>query len=439
MTFELNPGQQHARDKVIKSPARYGLIYGGTRSGKTFLFTRTILERAMYAPGSRHLITRQEGIVARTAIVKDTWPKLVETCFPGLKCDWKDELGYYQLSNGSEIWVSGLNDDKALEKALGKEYATIFMNEASENKYAAFTILRTRLAQQVQTMDGTTMRQRFFVDLNPTNRMHWTYRLWRDGTDPEDQTPVDLSQYAWDQINPADNAANLSADFMADLQNLGSRAKKRFWEGEYSTDEASALWRREWFKRVTRDKDGRLPVDLTKVVIAIDPATTATAMSDETGIIAAGLGKDGNAYVLEDGSGRYRPEEWARAAQSLYRIHGADLVIGEVNQGGDMVEHVLRSVNSALPYRAVHASRGKVTRAEPVAALYERGKVFHVGAFPDLEDQCCAITTAHDAKATGWSPDRVDALVWAMTELMPGLAIDTSREIKWVPPRFSYA
>ena len=158
------------------------------------------------------------------------------------------------------------------------------------------------------------------------------------------------------------------------------------------------------------------PPDLARVVVAIDPAVSTGPRSAETGIVVAGLGADGLAYVLADRSGCFRPEEWASRAIAAFRSHRADRIVGEVNNGGDLVEATLRAVDASLPFRAVSASRGKRIRAEPVAALYEQNRVRHVGSLPRLEDQMVGWQPGED----GTSPDRVDALVWALTELMLG-------------------
>ena len=135
----------------------------------------------------------------------------------------------------------------------------------------------------------------------------------------------------------------------------------------------------------------------------------------------------GHGYVLADASGHYPPAEWAKAAVIAYRTHHADRIVAEVNNGGDMVEAMLRMTDPNVPFAAVHASHGKVARAEPVAALYEQGRVHHLGAFAPLEDQMCAFSSDFDRDTAGYSPDRVDALVWALTELFiepkPGAAI----------------
>lgn len=416
MTYTRNPGQERARKNLLTAGKRFCLIYGGSRSGKTFELVGTVIERALFAPGSRHLIVRQEGTSAKRAIVKGTWPDVITMRFPGVPFEWKEQYGYFALGNRSEVWVGGLNDDKALEKILGNEYATIYMNEASECKYQAFTLLRSRLAQSVKTIKDQSLSQRFYVDLNPTTRQHWTYRLWIDGVEPESQQPVDSDIYGHVVVNPMDNAANLSQEYLNDLRRLPPRARKRFMEGTYVEDVEDALWRRSVIRRVQN-----VP-PLRRIVVAIDPAVTSDAGSDETGIIAAGVDANGNGYVLEDASGKYRPEDWARQALAIMDSLRADRIVAEVNQGGDMVEGTIRAIRPNVPYRGVRATRSKLIRAEPVAALYERGKIFHVGEFPQLEDQMCSVTTGFDRRAAGYSPDRVDALVWAFTDLFPDLA-----------------
>lgn len=418
MTFKFNPGQQRAWDNLYTSDKRFCLLYGGSRSGKTFLAVYTILVRALKAPKSKHLIVRQEASSARASILRGnmaTLPQVMNTCFPGLTYEPNEQYGYITLPNGSEIWVGGLNDDKAMERILGNEYVTIYMNEASECRYTAFTLLRSRLAQVVQDVEGDDVRQRFLVDLNPTTRNHWTYRVWIDGIEPESETPLNMDQYGHEVINPFDNMENLSGDYLADLEALPERARRRFLEGKYVEDVETALWQRRMFRRVEQ-----VP-DLQRIVVAVDPAISSESGSDETGIVCVGIDRAGIGYVLADDSGKYRPEEWARRAIAVFDEYGADRIVGEVNQGGDMVESVIRAQRSNVPYTAVRATRGKAVRAEPVAALYERGKVFHVGRFDKLEDQMCSVTTDFDAKAQGWSPDRVDALVWGFTDLFPSM------------------
>ena len=152
---------------------------------------------------------------------------------------------------------------------------------------------------------------------------------------------------------------------------------------------------------------------MRRIVVAIDPAVSVSENADETGIIVAGLGVDEKGYVLEDSSGKYSPIEWARRAVALYHKWNADRVVAEANQGGAMVETTIRTVDTNISFKAVHASRGKITRAEPIAALFEQFRIHLVGVFPELEDQLCTF----EAGLPG-SPDRLDAMVWAFTELM---------------------
>ena len=180
-------------------------------------------------------------------------------------------------------------------------------------------------------------------------------------------------------------------------------------DGEVIADDPDALFRRDWIEasRV------RTAPDLRRIVVAVDPPA-GQGRASRCGIIAAGLGRDGRCYVLEDKSvARRSPAQWAARVAALYRRREACRVVAEVNQGGAMVEAVLREVDPGIAFRAVHASRGKAARAEPVAALYEQGRVAHVGAFPELEDELCGWTGSADQ-----SPDRLDALVWAVSELM---------------------
>ena len=166
---------------------------------------------------------------------------------------------------------------------------------------------------------------------------------------------------------------------------------------------------------------------LQRIVIAIDPSGSGDEDADEVGIVACGLDENGLGFVLVDASGRYPPTEWAKWAVELYHHLHADRIVAEINYGGAMVESVIRAVDRNVSYRSVTASRGKVARAEPIAALYERKRVFHLGSFPELEDQMTSFTSNFDRAHAGYSPGRVDALVWSLTELMalpmPGYGI----------------
>jgi phage terminase large subunit-like protein len=212
-----------------------------------------------------------------------------------------------------------------------------------------------------------------------------------------------------------ENRANLAPGFFDTIikKYEGTRLGRQELLAEVLMDTPGALWSLETIDKARRD---RAP-DLVRVVVAIDPAVSSHEGSDETGIIVAGRDERGHAYVIEDLSGRYQPHDWARIAVDAFNRHSADRIVAEVNQGGAMVESTLRTIDANVPYSAVHASRGKYVMAEPIAALYEQGKVHHVGTFARLEDQQTAFVPDIDRPRMG-SPDRVDALVWALTELV---------------------
>jgi predicted phage terminase large subunit-like protein len=181
-------------------------------------------------------------------------------------------------------------------------------------------------------------------------------------------------------------------------------------DGELLEDVEGALWTRALVDAARVDA---APQDLQRIVVAIDPAVTSGEDSDETGIIIAAKGEDGEGYILADRTCRVSPGEWAKRAVEAYDEFSADRIVAETNNGGDLVETVIRTVRLGIPYTKLTASRGKRTRAEPIAALYEQGRVHHVGSLPDLEDQMCGyVPDSYEG-----SPDRVDALVWALTEL----------------------
>ena len=209
-----------------------------------------------------------------------------------------------------------------------------------------------------------------------------------------------------------DNLPNLAPQFAEQIlkRYKGTRLGRQELSGELLEDVEGALWTRAIIDGA-RVEDAP---DLSRIVVGVDPAVTSGEDSCETGIVVAGqCGED--FYVLADWSGRMTPEQWARRAVNAYHEFSADRVIGEVNNGGDLVESVIRNSDRNVAYSAVHASRGKAKRAEPIEALYEQGRVHHVGQFATLEDQMCSFVP-QDADASN-SPDRMDALVWALTDL----------------------
>lgn len=240
-----------------------------------------------------------------------------------------------------------------------------------------------------------------------------------------------------------DNASNLAAQFIKRIEDryAGTRLGRQELEAEILDDSPHSLWRRSKIDEHRVRLGQNLP-DMRRIVVAIDPASEAGGAGEdgggaETGIIVAGLGVDGRAYVLEDATCALDPNGWAKRAVQAYEYHDADVIVAEKNQGGAMVEAVIRSVAPKIKVLPVHASRGKVTRAEPISALYEQGKVSHCGAFPELEDQMVVFTSfGIEGGTTG---DRVDALVWALSQLFPNIVFakketnkgETKRPDRW--------
>ena len=415
------------------------MLFGGSRSGKTFLHVRNIVMRALKAPGSRHAILRFRYNHVKASIVLDTFPKVMELCFPGIKATMHSQDGYAELPNDSQMWFAGLDDKERTEKILGQEYATLYFNECSQIPYGSVGLAVTRLAQKVyQVIDGKQgelLRPRAFYDCNPPSKAHWTYNQFVLKRDPETKLPlVKPDDYGYFQINPQDNAENLSDGYLGTLQGLSARLRKRFLDGEFADATPNALFSDEVIEK-WRSIGGTLP-EFVRVVVAVDPSGSGdadNADNDAIGIVVCGLGIDGNAYVLEDCTVKAGPATWGNVATSAYDRHSADVVVGEINYGGAMVEHVIQSARRRTPYKQVTATRGKAVRAEPISALYEQGKVRHVGNFRELEDELVAFSTS--GYTGGGSPNRADALVWALTELFPGIVAGKREAVPYTMPQ----
>lgn len=219
-----------------------------------------------------------------------------------------------------------------------------------------------------------------------------------------------------------DNRANLAEPFIKYITEkyAGTRLGRQELSAEILDDVPDALW-----TRMALDRDRRKPDQvpaLKRVVVAIDPAAKKNDMPEDgaaTGIVVAGIGEDNRGYVLDDATCRESPNGWARMAVACFDRHQGDCIVGEINNGGEMVQATVRAVRSTVPFKEVHASKGKWTRAEPIAALYEQGRISHVGTFASLEDEM--VNFGPNGMSGDASPDRVDALVWALTELFPAM------------------
>lgn len=420
-SFKLNPKQSQAL-QVIGSLATYIMLFGGSRSGKTFIAVRAIVIRALASNGSRHAILRFRFNHVKASVVNDTFPKVMSLCFPEVKYHVNRTDWYAQFPNGSQIWFGGLDDKERTEKILGQEYVTIYLNETSQIPYSSYLIAITRLAQKcVYEKEGVekSLRLKMLFDCNPPSQAHWTYKIFIKKLDPLTKKSLpNASNYAHIQMNPEDNKNNLPESYLETLKNLPSRMRQRFWEGKFADITENALFTVEMIDKWRQDE---LP-DLQRIVVAVDPSgadDVDNQDNDAIGILVVGLGVDGNAYVLEDATIKAGPKVWGRMVASAWERHLADLVVGEVNYGGEMVKFVVQAANPKIPFKKITSSRGKVLRAEPISSLVEQGKVRFAGTFNELEDELCAFTTAGYIGED--SPNRADAFVFAVTELFPGV------------------
>jgi len=428
---KLNP-KQEAAQHVLAGDATHIMLFGGSRSGKTFLLVRNVIMRALKAPASRHLIVRFRFNHVKNSIVLDTFPKVMRLAFPGVKYTLSKTDWYAEFENGAQVWFGGLDDKERTEKILGQEYVTIYLNECSQIPFGSVGIAITRLAQKVeQVIKGGVsglMKPRMYYDCNPPSKAHWAYQIFVQKRDPETRQPLPNGEdYAYFQINPQDNAENLSEGYLDTLKSLSARLQKRFLKGEFADATPNQLFADETIDK-WRHMDGALP-DMVRVVVGVDPSGSGdadNADNDAIGICVGGIGTDGNAYLLEDCTVKAGPATWGKVATDAYDRHSADVVVGEINYGGAMVQHVIQTARPRTHYKQVTATRGKAVRAEPFSALYEQGKVRHVGEFRALEDELTAFSTV--GYMGEHSPNRADAWIWVLTELFPGLVRAPKKE-----------
>lgn len=435
MSFKFTTKQSEAQ-QVLSGAATHLMLFGGSRSGKTFIHVRNVIMRALKAPKSRHLIARFRFNHVKSSIILDTFPKVMALCFPGVKYDISKSDWFAALPNGSEIWFCGLDDKERTEKVLGLEFVTIFLNECSQISWTAREMIMTRLAQLVvQVINGvqtTPLKLRAYYDCNPPSKAHWTFRLFKQKVNPETKEAIrDPDNYQSMQMNPKDNVQNLSPEYLTTLAGLSARMRRRFMDGEFADATPNALFDEAIIDRWRVDPS-QVP-QLIRVIVGVDPSGSGdedNADNDEIGEIVGGLGVDGVAYLFEDISLKAGPATWGRVAVQAYDRHKADAIVAEANFGGDMVRATVQTAASAeqirVNFKKVVASRGKIARAEPFSALYEQGKVRHVGTLNKLEDELCAMST------TGYtgqgSPNRADAAIWVLAELFPAMVKQPKKE-----------
>lgn len=339
------------------------------------------------------------------AVVAPTHGDLRRVCFGGesgllsvipKECFLKsnDQKGYsssvseIRLWNGSKITGYAAQEP---ERLRGPQFHRAWCDEVGAWRYGqdAFDQLMfgLRLGDNPQCVITTTPKpSKFIKDLISRNDCHVTTGSTFENKDNLAESALKMLKERYEGTNLG--RQELYAEIIEDFE--------------------GALWKSDMIDK-TRINEDR---DLSQIIIAIDPAVTANANSDETGIVVVGKDYNNHYYVLEDLSGRHPPEKWGRIAVNAFYEWEADRIVAEVNNGGDLVERLIRNIDSNISYRSVRATRGKILRAEPISALYEQERVHHVGAFSELESQMCSYTGD-----TNSSPDRLDALVWGLTEL----------------------
>lgn len=375
------------------------VINAGRGFGKTKAGSEWVRHRVKMGNGIVHCVAPTKGDVRRVMVEGDSG--LLNVCWKGDKTYRGAPMGYpvWSPTNNTLTWENGAKavffSAEDPERLRGPQCHAAWCDELAAWSRAQDTWdmmqFGLRLGQHPQVLVTTTPK--------PT-------KLIRNIL-ADDKTIISRG-------STYDNAANLADTFLEAVrkQYEGTRLGRQELYAEILDEASGALWSRSLLASCEVDRD-QVP-DLRRIVVSLDPAITSNAESDLTGIVVAGVDINGTAYVLEDATGRYTPQQWASKAVELYNKYEADRVVAEKNQGGDMVKHTLLTECPTLPIRLVHASRGKMARAEPVSALYEQGKVKHVKGLNELEDQ---MVTWEPLGSLG-SPDRLDSLVWSITDLL---------------------
>lgn len=385
------------------APDRW-LVIGGRGSGKTRLGAEWVRSLVLGLPP----FTQEGQRYGRIALVAETLGDAREVMVEGhsgiLATARHGERPRFEASrrrvlfdNGATAQIFSSEDPDALR---GRQFDAAWCDELAKwnNAEEVWDMLQfgLRLGDRLRQLVTTTPRPAPLIK-----------RLVADG------------RYTVTKMSTAENAENLAPGFLDAVIDRygGTRLGRQELDGELIEDRSDALWSRAQLENLVRPGNA---AELSRIVVAVDPPAGASATSDACGIVAAGLDAEHRLVVLADASVQgLQPSGWARRAIDLYNAIEADLIVAEVNQGGAMVESVLKTVEPSVPVKALRASRGKWLRAEPVAALYAQGRVVHAAHFPELVDEMCDFGPS--GLTGGRSPDRLDALVWAIAELTAGL------------------
>jgi len=376
--------------------SRYKAYYGGRGAGKSQSFAIAAAVRATESP-LRILCAREVQCSIKDS-VKQLLDDKIDEC--GLSQNFSSFRNEIRGNNGSKFLFTGLQD-RSVNQIKSFEGADIVWVEEAQ----------TISARSLEVLVPTIRKpgSELWFSWNPRHAGDPVDRLFR-GPHVPDNAIIRKVNYDENPFFPVELENERKFDRISKPERYG-----HIWLGDYEPVAVGAIWDRVCLHENRRKE----PPELGRILVAVDPAVSAAPGADEHGIIVGGLGADRRGYVLDDLSTRGSPRKWAERTVAGFDRYGADAVVVEVNQGGDMVRHTLESVRPGLPIVEVRASRGKHVRAEPIAALYALGRVSHVGTFAELEDQMCRMTAAGYEGAG--SPDRCDALVWLMSELFPDM------------------
>lgn len=388
--------KQQARHNQVEPEGNWKtwLILSGRGWGKTRTGAEWLAWQAIHQPKTRWAVLAPTYADARdTCVEGDSGLLKVLRDYGALRESngWNRSIGELFLANGSRIKLFSADEP---ERLRGPQFHGAWLDELAAFKYPeAYDQLQfgLRLGQDPRVVITTTPRPKPLVR-NLIAREDGTVHITRGAT--------------------FDNAANLAPAALIELQARysGTRLGRQELYGELLEDVEGALWTQQ---NLDECRVAEAPKDMQRVVVAIDPAVTMNEDSDETGIVVAGKNSQGEGFIIADYSIKASPLDWAKRAVDAYRTHNADAIVVEVNNGGDMIPAVIKQVDASVFVKQVRATRGKQLRAEPIAAFYEQGRVHHVGVLEKLEVQMTT-WTPEDPK----SPDRLDALVWACTDLL---------------------
>lgn len=392
---------------IIANDTRYSLVLGGRGSGKSFAIN-TILCLMMFEKDRRMLFLRQTMTSAHISIIPEFQEKIdilglseyFEITKTEIRCKQSNsEILFRGIQTGSKSNTANLKSLTGISVVVFDEAEEVIDEEAFDR--IDFSVRKKGIQNRV------------ILVMNPAKKQHWIYKRFFESEGLNSGFVGVHNNCTYIHTTYLDNIENLDQGFIDQAENLKLKNIKKYNHligGEWSDgDSDNALWTSDL---IDATRVFEAPT-LKRIVVSVDPAVTSKDTSDETGIIVSGLSYSNEMYVLEDATGIYKPNDWAAKVVYLYNKWKADRVIGEVNNGGDLIETVLRSADSNISYKSVHATRDKFTRAEPVSALYEQGKVHHVGRLPYLEYEMCN----WEAKTGDKSPNRIDALVWGAYEL----------------------